>query len=173
MGRSSLPVLSPFSLTPHWSPTVGGGGSPTLYSSEHLVVHGFEGPCGRHGGEPCAEEPERGSRHGNCGGREEEGAHGAARRTPRLSPARDARALGSRVGKRQMRLRGPGAEPPGTPGGNRPPAGAADLGPRPARWWDPAGFPGRTGSHCGALFSTFVNKSPRLCPCVSSSVPNT
>lgn len=58
----------------------------TLYSPEHLVVHGFERFGGRHGGgEPSAEEPEWDSGRGDCGGREREEAHGTAGRPPRLS----------------------------------------------------------------------------------------
>lgn len=81
--------------------------SPTLHSPEHFVVHGFEWPGGRHGGgEPSAEEPERGSGRGDCGGRERGGgtwdrlAHPASD----TGPGRDA--PGSRVGRWQMRRRG-------------------------------------------------------------------
>lgn len=111
---SQPPPLSP--LTPLWSPAV--AESPTLHSPEHLVVHGLEGPCGRHGGgEPSAEKPERGSGRGDCGGREREGAHGTLWRPPRLSSVLDAGAPGSRVGRRQMRLRGVGARTARTAGG--------------------------------------------------------
>lgn len=102
---SQPPPLPP--VTPLWSPVV--AGSPTLHSPEHLVVHGLE-PCGRHGGsESSAEKPERGSGRSDCGGREREGAHGTVWRPPRLSSVPDAGVPGSRVGRRQMRLRGVGA----------------------------------------------------------------
>lgn len=86
----------------------------TLHSPEHLVVHGFEGPCVRHGGgEPSAEELERGYGRGDCSGHEKKAAHGTAWRTPRLSTAGDGNAPGSRVGRRQMRLRDWGARAAG------------------------------------------------------------
>lgn len=124
--RTGNPSLSPPPCSPNTSLVSHSRGSPTLHSPEHLVVHGFEGPPGRHGGEPAAEEPERqerGSGRGDCGGRRQEGAHGAARRTPRRVTRRTA---ANETAARERGRRDPGAQ--------RPLAGARC---RPSRCGDP------------------------------------
>lgn len=160
-------------LTPLWSPAI--ARSPTLHSPEHLVVHGLEGPCGRHGGgEPSAEKPERGSGRGDCGGREREGAHGTVWRPPRLSSVPDAGAPGSRVGRRQMRLRGVGARTATHGRGKRPLAPRASV-PCPASGGaGPAsgrGSPAARSLRFNAHFRMFVNTSRRLFQHFTSSVP--
>lgn len=168
---SQPPPLPP--LTPLWSPAI--ARSPTLHSPEHLVVHGLEGPCGRHGGgEPSAEKPERGSGRGDCGGREREGAHGTVWRPPRLSSVPDAGAPGSRVGRRQMRLRGVGARTATHGRGKRPLAPRASV-PCPASGGaGPAsgrGSPAARSLRFNAHFRMFVNTSRRLFQHFTSSVP--
>lgn len=104
----------------------------TLHSPEHLVVHGFEGPRGGHGGEPAAEEQEREERGSGRGDCEQEGAHGAARRTPRRVTRRTAanEAAGGSGRRDAGRTGGSGRREAG--GTDRSPGAAAR--PRPLCW---------------------------------------